>query len=80
MCCSHLQPGGYPVLNPRNESFPKDFFLDGGSLYNMSLLGNDSLIYKAISNPITGNWFAMTYSLAEDNLVIKAVSIIILYF
>ncbi|CAH1785962.1 unnamed protein product, partial [Owenia fusiformis] len=55
-----IQHGSYPVINPQNETFPDDFYLERADMQFISF-PSDSLILYLVNNPLPGNWYAAVF-------------------
>ncbi|XP_064605252.1 transmembrane protein 8B-like isoform X2 [Liolophura sinensis] len=53
-----MQHGGYPVINPYNESFPENFYLGRTMMRKLTLKTDNSSAPFVITNPLPGSWFA----------------------
>ncbi|XP_041360324.1 post-GPI attachment to proteins factor 6-like isoform X2 [Gigantopelta aegis] len=54
----YVQHGGFPVINPYNESFPDDFHLKRSSLKQFDVPSDNVTIRGVIAGPQPGTWYA----------------------
>jgi hypothetical protein len=56
-----MQHGGYPLINPLNETFPPDFYLKRTDPFEISLMTDNSTTIFRVPHPRPGSWYAMAY-------------------
>ena len=56
---SNLQYGAYPLIAPRNESFPEAYITRRHDLVYASFNQTSTNGTVQVNNPLTGDWFAM---------------------
>ena len=57
-----LQQGGYPVINPRNETFPEHFNVKGRADVHFLTLKSDNVpAFYSVAQPQPGSWYAAVY-------------------
>ncbi|XP_074640819.1 post-GPI attachment to proteins factor 6-like isoform X2 [Tubulanus polymorphus] len=66
----YLHAHGYPVISPKNESFPENFMLTHKNNYKIPLNTNDHPIAFGVFNPTPGRWFSAAF-VEESNTAIK---------
>ena len=65
------------MINPHNESFPEDFYIEQPNLHNFSIWSNESKLTSYIINsPLPGFWFAAVHRGGHGE-VIKKVSVLV---
>ena len=56
-----MQHGSYPVVNPINETYPKNFNLHRTDMHHVAIPINETKQFYKIDNPLPGSWFAITF-------------------
>ncbi|ELU03317.1 hypothetical protein CAPTEDRAFT_228167 [Capitella teleta] len=70
-----MQHGGFPLINPLNETFPPQFYLKRTHLLEISLLTDNATTIFKLPNPLPGSWFAMAYlgDYVDDKITPKGI-------
>ncbi|UJR30663.1 hypothetical protein I4U23_018187 [Adineta vaga] len=70
----YLQQGAYPLIAPRNESFPQSYISSRHNLFK--LVFNQTLTNPLIqlNNPTIGTWFTMTFIERQTSVIKPKIS------
>ena len=69
--CRYLRYGSFPVINPKNETFPDSFQHYEPTQENIVILSNNNSFTYELSRPKAGVWFFVTYLAGDSDDKIK---------